>query len=114
MNLNSASEDHVKDLLDLLGLAVGRTNDKLKQLDDQKLNSSEQKELIDEIAKLILKANQNVSNIQYEIKSMQKNDNRSKEYTAQLNQLRTTVNDYELSFNAKKKKLKYEIRLNEN
>ena len=82
MNLNSASEDHVKDLLDLLGLAVGRTNDKLKQLDDQKLNSSEQKELIDEIAKLILKANQNVSNIQYEIKSMQKNDNRSKEYTA--------------------------------
>ena len=57
MNLNSATDDQVKDLLDLLELAVGRTKDKLKQLDDQNLNSSEQKELIDEIAKLILKAN---------------------------------------------------------
>ncbi len=70
MTLTNSADDQVKDLIDLLGLAIKRTSDKLKQLDDQKLNSQERKELIDDIAKQIQKANQTIGNIQYEIKSM--------------------------------------------
>ena len=35
------------------------------------------------------------------------------EYTAQLSSLRATVNEYELTFNEKKKRFKYEIQLDQ-
>jgi len=44
-------------------LAIQRTSDKLKQLDSSSLNASERKELLADIQKQILKANQNVTNI---------------------------------------------------
>ena len=44
---------------------------------------------------------------------MHQNDNRQKEYSAQLNTLRNTVNEYELTYNEKKKRFKYEIQLDQ-
>ena len=38
---------------------------------------------------------------------------RQTEYTAQLNGLRATVNEHELSFNENKKRFKYEIQLDQ-
>jgi hypothetical protein len=40
-----------------------------------------------------------------------KNNKKKTEYTFFLNQFRAKVNEYELNFNDKKKKFKYEIQL---
>ena len=92
----------------MLNLAINRTKDKLKQLEQTNLNASDRKELLDDIQKQIHKAYQNISNIQYEIKMLDSNQ-RQVEYTSQLSQLRQQVNQYELNFNEMIKKFKYEI-----
>ena len=53
----SQPDDQVKDLIDLLNLAIKRTSDKLKQLDDSNLNANDRKELLGDVQKQIHKAN---------------------------------------------------------
>lgn len=68
MVVNQKEEDDgIKDLIDLLGLAIKRTSDKLKSLDDASLNSAERKDLLSDIQKQLAKANSNISSIQTEI-----------------------------------------------
>lgn len=105
-------DDQVKDLIDLLNLAIKRSKDKLLQLDSPQLNASERKELLNDIARHIQKANQNITNIQYEIKVLPRAGQQA-EYSQQLNVLRGTVNEHELNFNEKKKKFKHEIHLDQ-
>ena len=49
----SKPDDMVRDLLDLLQLAIKRTSDKLTQLDQPSLNSGDRKELLQEISQHI-------------------------------------------------------------
>ena len=105
-------DDQVKDLIDLLNLAIKRSKDKRLQLDSPQLNAQERKELLNDISRQIQKANQNITNIQYEIKVLPRAGQQT-EYSQQLNQLRATVNEHELNFNEKKKKFKHEIHLDQ-
>ena len=59
----SQPDDQVKDLIDLLQLAIKRTADKLSQLETHNMNANDRKELLTEIHRLIQKANSNITNI---------------------------------------------------
>ena len=69
----------------------------------------ERKDLLEEIHKLIIKANQNIQTLQFDIKQTQF----KKEFESKLQRLRESLNQCQLTFNEKKKGYKYEIQLDQ-
>ena len=90
-------------------MRLGKLRGNFDMVDSVK-DTSERKTVLESLAREIQKCNGLVKEVQFEIKRVPEKE---AELNKALQQLRTTVNEWEENINEKKKKFKYEILLSD-